>query len=150
MIARKGCDLYFGSLVYAFAGNPAAATSNANRALRLSPFDQSAFVAHLALAAAAVQETRYHEAASHSAKAVHANPRFSTSYFFQAASLALAGRQEEAQPIVQRLLDLEPGFRLRLLFEVGVAQAVANRLAEGGSVCWGCPNSLVVQKTPGG
>ena len=124
--------LYFGALIYAFAGNPAAATSNANRALRLSPFDQSAFVAHLALAAAAVQEVRYDEAASHSAKAVHANPRFSTSYFFHAASLALAGRQEEAQPIVQRLLDLEPGFRLRLLFEVGVAQAVSDRLAEGG------------------
>ena len=31
--------LYFGALIYAFAGNPAAATSNANRALRLSPFD---------------------------------------------------------------------------------------------------------------
>ena len=61
-----------------------------------------------------------------------ANPRFSTSYFSQAASLALAGRQEEAQPIVQRLLDLEPGFRLRLLFEVSMAQAVADRLAEGG------------------
>ena len=124
--------LYFGALIYAFAGNPAAATSNANRALRLSPFDPLAFMAHLALGAAAVQETRYDEAASHFAKAVQANPRFSTLYFFHAASLALAGRQEEAQPIVQRLLELEPGFRLRLLFEVGVAQAVADRLAEGG------------------
>jgi len=86
----------------------------------------------LALGAAAVQETRYDEAASHFARAVQANPRFSTLYVFHAASLALAGRQEEAQPIVQRLLDLEPGFRLRLLFEVGVAQAVVDRLAEGG------------------
>jgi adenylate cyclase len=54
---------YFGAFIYAFAGNPATATSNANRALRLSPLDQSAFVAHLALAEAAVQETRYDEAA---------------------------------------------------------------------------------------
>ena len=123
--------LYFGALIYAFAGNPAAASSNANRALRLSPFDPLAFMAHLALGTAAVQETRYDEAASHFAKAVQANPRFSSLYVFHAASLALAGRQEEAQPIVQRLLDLEPGFRLRLLFEVGVAQAVADKLAEG-------------------
>jgi adenylate cyclase len=52
--------------------------------------------------------------------------------FLLAASLPLAGRLEEAQPIVQRLLDLEPGFRLRLIFEVGVARAVTDRLAEGG------------------
>jgi hypothetical protein len=27
---------------------------------------------------------------------------------------------------------IEPGFQLRLMFEVGVAQAAADRLAEGG------------------
>jgi tetratricopeptide (TPR) repeat protein len=77
---------------------------------------------------------RYDEAASHFAKAVQANPRFSTLYFFQAASLALAGRQEEALPIAQQLLELEPGFRLRLFFEVGMARAVADRLSEGARI----------------
>jgi adenylate cyclase len=124
--------LYFGALIYAFAGHPAPATSNANRALRLSPFDQMVFQAHLALGAAATQEARYDVAASHFAKSVQANPRFSTLYFFQAASLALAGRQEEARPIVQRLLELEPGFRFRLIFEVGVERAIADKFAEGG------------------
>ena len=126
--------LYFGALIYAFAGHPAAATSNANRALRLSPFDPMAYAAHVALGRAAVQETHYDEAASHFAKAVQANPRFSTLYFFQAASLALAGRQEEARPIVQRLFELEPGFRLRLSSEVGPARAVADRFAEGARI----------------
>ena len=79
-----------------------------------------------------MQERRYDEAASHFAKAMQANPRFSTLYVFHASSLALAGRLEEAQPIIKRLLELEPGFRLRLLFEVSMAQAVADRLAEGG------------------
>ena len=121
--------LYFGAYIHAISGNPATATTHANRALRLSPFDPFAFMAYCALGAAAVQETRYDEAASHFAKAVQANPRFSTLYFLQAASLALAERKEEARPIVQRLLELEPGFRLRVIFEVGMVREVADRLA---------------------
>ena len=126
--------LYFGAYIHAISGNPATAITHANRALRLSPFDPFAFLAHCALAAAAVQETRYDEAASHSANAAQANPRFSTLFFFHAASLALAGRKEEALPIVQRLLELEPGFRLRVMFEVGMVRAVADRLAEGARI----------------
>ena len=106
--------LYFGAYIHAISGNPTTAITQADRALRLSPFDPFAFVAYCALGAAAVQETRYDEAASHFAKAVQANPRFSTLHFFQAASLALAGRKEEALPIAQRLLELEPAFRLRV------------------------------------
>jgi adenylate cyclase len=111
--------LYFGALTYAFAGQPAAAVANANRALRLSPFDPFAYFAHGALGAAALHESRYDEAATHYAKAVQGNPRFSTLYFFHAASLALAGRADEARPIVRRLLELEPSFRSRMIFEVG-------------------------------
>jgi len=123
--------LYFGSVLYAFAGQPAKATSNAERALRLSPFDPMAYAAHLALGTAAIQQERYDEAVAHCAKAAQANPRFSTLYFFQAASLALAGRQEEARPAVQRLLELEPGFRLRVFFELGMVRAISDRFADG-------------------
>jgi adenylate cyclase len=132
--ASCAAALYVGALTCAFVGHPAAAASHANRALRLSPFDPIANFAYGALGAAAVQEARYDEAASHYAKAVQATPRFSTAYFFHAASLALAGRQEEAQPIVGRLLELEPGFRLRLFFELGMARAVADRFAEGARI----------------
>jgi adenylate cyclase len=123
--------LYFGALIYAFAGQPTPAASNASRALRLSPFDPFASFAHNALGTAAIQEAHYDEAASHYAKAVQANSRFSTLYFFQAASLALAGRMDEARPIVRRLLELEPTFRTRLIFEVGMVRSVADKLAEG-------------------
>jgi adenylate cyclase len=126
--------LYFGAYIHAISGKPATATTHANRALRLSPFDPFAFMAYSALGAAAVQEAHYDEAASHFAKAVQANPRFSTLYFFQVASLALAGRKEEAGSIVQRLLELEPGFRLRVVFEVGMVRAVADRFAEGARI----------------
>jgi adenylate cyclase len=123
--------LYFGAHIHAFNGNPAAATSHANRALRLSPFDPLAYEAHVALGFAAVQEERYSEAAAHFANAVQANSRFSTLYFFQAAALALAGRGEEARLTARRLLELEPGFRTRVLFELGIVPAVADKLADG-------------------
>lgn len=83
-------------------GNFATATAYANRALRLSPFDQAAFCAHLALAFVAFSDGRYDEAASRSAKAVQNNPRFGFLYFYQAIALALAGRVEEARPIVEK------------------------------------------------
>jgi adenylate cyclase len=45
--------------------------------------------------------------------------------------LALAGRDEEARPIVRRLLELEPEFRVRMMFELGIVRAVADRFAKG-------------------
>src|SRR5258708_5515893 len=132
--ASYAMALYFGAYIHAVSGKPATATTHANRALRLSPFDPFAFMAYSALGAAAVQEAHYDEAASHFAKAVQASPRFSTLYFFQVASLALAGRKEEARSIAQRLLELEPGFRLRVVFEVGMVQAVADRFAEAARI----------------
>jgi TolB-like protein len=106
--------LYWGAVINAMhIGNFATATAYANRALRLSPFDQTAFCAHLALAFAAVSEGRYDEAASHSAKAVQNNPRFGFLYFYQAIALALAGRVDEARPIVEKGWELEPGIRIR-------------------------------------
>ncbi|MCV9960689.1 hypothetical protein OIU34_02155 [Pararhizobium sp. BT-229] len=126
--------LYFGAVIYGFASDPAKATSSANRALRLSPFDPMVYGAYIALGAAAVVEARYNEAAPHFARAVQDNPRFSTLYFFEAASLALAGRLEDAQAVAQRLLELEPEFRLRVIFEVGLATNLANRFAEGARI----------------
>ena len=91
---------YWGAVIHASSGNFAAVTAHANQALRLSPFDPVAYVAHIALGHVAVVERHYDEAASHYAKAVQANPRFSVAYFCQAIALALAGRVEEAGPIV--------------------------------------------------
>ena len=131
--ASSATAFNFGALIHAFAGHPAAAMSNANRALRLSPFDPFAFVAHLSLGIAAVQETRYDEAASHFSKAVQANP--ACRYMFHAASLALAGRLEEAESPVRQLLELEPQFRVRRLISgVRLAREVADKLVKGVSM----------------
>ena len=122
---------YWAALIHASSGNFAAVTAHANRALRLSPFDPVAFVAHTALGHVAVVEGRYDEAASQYAKAVLANPRFSVAYFCQAIALALAGREEEAGPIVRQLLELSPGFRSSKVFEYSVIGTFAAKLIEG-------------------
>ena len=132
--ASCAAALLFGSYIHAISGNPATAITHADRALRLSPFDPFAFLAYSGLGAAAVQEAQYDEAASHFANAAQANPRFSSLFFFHAASLALAGHKEEALPIAQRLLELEPGFRLCVVYELGMVPAVADRLAKGARI----------------
>ena len=85
-----------------------------------------------ALGGAAILEARYDDAASYFAKAVHANPRMSTYYVLHASALALAGRLEEARPSVQRLLELEPSFRSRIIFEFGFVRTLADKFGEAG------------------
>ena len=122
---------YFAALVNAFADQPAVAAFHANLALRLSPFDPSAFEAHLALGMGAIGEAKFDEAASCFAKASQINARHSLFPFFQAIALALAGRSNETETLVQRGLALEPGFRIRIFSEFGMARVIAEKLAEG-------------------
>ena len=123
--------LYWGALIHAYDDNSAAATALAHRALRLSPFDPVAFLAHVALGVVAFQEARYDEAASHYAKAVQANAHFSTLYFCHATALALAGRVEEARPIIGQGLELAPETRCSDVFKYGVTRAFADKYMEG-------------------
>jgi tetratricopeptide (TPR) repeat protein len=120
---------YFAALVNSFAQNPTAAAFHAEQALRLSPFDPSAFEAHLAMGIAAVGELHFEEAALHFAKASQINPRHSLFPFMHA--IALAGRTEEATSSLQRGLELEPSFRIRIFSEFGMAQPLANKFIEG-------------------
>jgi hypothetical protein len=63
---------------------------------------------------------------------VQANPRFSLYYFAQAIALALAGRLEEARPIVGQGLELNPGARISEVFEYAVPhRALADKFMEG-------------------
>jgi adenylate cyclase len=108
------------------------ATALASRALRLSPFDRNAFEAHMALGDAALQEERYEDAVCCFARATQTNGKYSTGYFFHAMALALAGRSDDAGPSIARGLELEPTFRARMVFEIGMEPALAQRLAAGG------------------
>ncbi len=122
---------YFGAHIHSFAGHPAEATSLATRALRLSPFDPLACEAYGALGIAAFQEARCGDAASLFLKAVQLNPRFTNFYCALTASLALAGRSEEARSIVAKLLELMPSFRLRMVSEFEMVPAILDKLSEG-------------------
>ena len=117
--------LYLGSMAHAFADHPETAAAFANRALRLSPFDTSAFEAHMALGLVAVRAARYEEAISCFAKLSQSNPRYSTGYYLEAIALALAGRTVESKVWVKRGLELEPGFRVRFFSQLG--NGAANR-----------------------
>ena len=80
----------------------------------------------------AIQEAHYEDASSHYANAVQANPRFSTLYFVQAAALALAGRAEEARPIAEQGLELEPEVRIGELFDhILFNRGLMSKLMEG-------------------
>jgi TolB-like protein/Tfp pilus assembly protein PilF len=125
---------YFAALVNSFAGETSAATFHAQYALRLSPFDPSAFEAHLALGIAAVGERQFDEAAEHFATASRANPRHSLFPFCHAIALALAGRLKEAEGPVQRGLELEPGFRIRIFSEFGMSPLISDKFIEGARV----------------
>jgi TolB-like protein/tetratricopeptide (TPR) repeat protein len=129
--ASSATALYLGAQANALAGRTEKATAFANRALRLSPFDPQAFQAHMALGEAAILEARYEDAAPCFARAAQTNTNFSTAYVNQAIALALAGRVEDAHPFVRRGLEIEPGFRIRMFFELGLAPVLAEKLADG-------------------
>jgi adenylate cyclase len=118
---------YFGAELYAWSGDPVTATDYAQRALRLSPFDPLAYVADLAIAMAAFQEGRYEASAAYWAKCDRANPGFAGFAQGQAMALALAGRIEEAKRIFARGVELEPGFCIRTIIEMGLVPALAEK-----------------------
>ncbi len=123
--------LYLGAQAHALAGECDRATSFADRALWLSPFDPLAFQAHMALAESAVLDERYDDAAACFGRAARARPSFSTAHIFQGIALTLAGHTALALPKVRHGLALEPGFRTRLFFEHGWAEPMREKLVHG-------------------
>jgi hypothetical protein len=71
------------------------------------------------------------EAATAFAKASQINPRHSLIRFCYAIALALAGHRDQAAPSVERGLELEPGFRIRVFSEFAMARPLAEELVEG-------------------
>jgi TolB-like protein/class 3 adenylate cyclase/Tfp pilus assembly protein PilF len=121
---------YIGAELYGRSGQPATATTYAQRALRLSPFDPMAHTAHQAFALAAFQEGRYEEAAAWWAKCAHAHPNIGGFAIGQAMALALAGRMDEARPIFARGLELDVRWSIRRISEYGTVPAIADKWVE--------------------
>ena len=98
------------SPTYAYIGNPREAIRRAEEGLRLSPCDPLIFYAHTALALAFYVAGEHDEAARWGRKAREQNPAYTAHLRLLAASLAAAGRAEEAREAAQALVTAEPGF----------------------------------------
>jgi adenylate cyclase len=100
------------SPAYSYIGDAAEARRRAEQAIRLSPFDPHLFIPHTALALACYTGGQFEEAATWGRKAMSQNPRYTAMLRILIASLAAAGRIEEARTVAQTLLEHEPTFRI--------------------------------------
>ena len=94
-------------------GDPAAAIASFERAIRLSPLDPLIFASLGGMAQAHLLAGRYHEATECAARAVSDQPNASYAHRIHAATLALAGRLEEARRAMDEMRRLSPRMRLR-------------------------------------
>jgi adenylate cyclase len=101
--------LGFSSVVRAWKGDDAIAVEQANRALRLSPFDPLIYLPYVGLAYAHFAASRFEATVAAASLATQSNPRFSVPQILHAAALGSLGRREDAKTVVQRLLELQPG-----------------------------------------
>jgi TolB-like protein/class 3 adenylate cyclase len=101
--------LGFSSVVRAWKGHDAIAVEQANRAIRLSPFDPLIYLPYIGLAYAHFAAGRFEEAVAAASLASQSNPRFSVPQILHAAALGGLDRKEDAKKVVQRLLELQPG-----------------------------------------
>jgi adenylate cyclase len=100
--------LGFSSIVRAWMGEDATAVDQAERAIRLSPFDPLLYLPYIGLAYAHFAAGRFAEAAEAAGRASQSNPRFTMPYVLHAAALANLGRAKEARAVADRVLELEP------------------------------------------
>ena len=102
--------LFFGCVALAYAGEAERAIDWADRALRLSPFDQLDYLSCNALAIGHFLRARYEEAVNAARRAVQSKPSFSVSHSLLAAPLAKLGRIEEAKAVAMEVMALQPSF----------------------------------------
>lgn len=100
--------LGFSSIVRAWKGDDTTAVEQAERAIRLSPFDPLLYLPYVGLAYAHFAAGRFEEAAAAAGRAAQSNPRFSMPYVLHAGALANLGRGDEARAVTRRLLEVEP------------------------------------------
>ena len=102
--------LVYGGWLRAYDGDAETAKVQFERAHRLSPLDPNAYRTYAGMAFCCLCLDQLDEAVSWANKAIHQNPKFTPSHRVLAASLAHAGRQDEAHEIAAQLQALVPGF----------------------------------------
>ena len=106
--------LGFSSIVRAWMGDDATAIDQAERAIRLSPFDPLLYLPYIGLAYAHFAAGRFADAADAAGRATQSNPRFTMPYVLHAAALANLGHSEEARVVTDRVLELEPSLTVSI------------------------------------
>jgi TolB-like protein len=101
--------LGFSSIVRAWRGDHAIAVEQANRAIRLSPFDPLIQLPYTGLAYAHFAAGRFEETVAAASLATQSNPRLTVPQILHTAALGCLERSQEAKAAVQRLLELQPG-----------------------------------------
>ena len=123
----------FSGWVRADLGDTETALQHLATAIRMSPVDPFMFDMLNAVAVAHLLAGRFEEASSWAERSLREKPDFLASLRFAAASYAHAGRTEDAQKVVSRILALDPGQRISNLADVVSIRRAADMalLAEG-------------------
>ena len=120
-----------GALVYVLGGEPAKARAFADRSLRLSPFDPTAWGVHFVRSLAAFSEGKPDEAAVHAITAVHLHPHFAGLQSLHAIALALAGRIDEALAVVRKAIEADPALTVGWVRQMVRDPSLAETLTRG-------------------
>jgi adenylate cyclase len=100
------------SPTYSYIGEGAEAVRRAQEGLRLSPLDPHIFLPHAFLNLAHYTQGEFEEAARWGRRAREENPQYTANLRILAASLAAAGKVEEAREVAQALLAADPAFQV--------------------------------------
>jgi adenylate cyclase len=109
---------YYGGWIKNWLGEPELSIGRFERAMRLSPLDPSLLAMRCGIAHANFFLGHYDEAASWAAMSLQDDPDFLPSLRIEAASHAMAGRDEPAHTAVNRLHQLQPDLRVSILHKV--------------------------------
>ena len=109
---------YYGGWIKNWLGESKLSIARFERAMRLSPLDPSLSTMRCGIAHANFFLGQYDEAASWAAMSLQDAPDFLPSLRIEAASHAMAGREEPARGAVTRLQVLQPELRVSILHKV--------------------------------
>ncbi len=99
------------SPVCSYLGDGATGVARAERALRLCPIGPHSYFYRAVLALGHYTLGHYEDAARWSRRSMAVYPQYEANLRFLAASLAAAGRLDEARRVARSLLELRPDFR---------------------------------------
>lgn len=101
----------------AYTGDGQAAVRHAERGMRLSPRDPFVFQSYAALCMAHYTDGNYEAAAHWGRLSIQEKPCYTSNLRFTAAALAASGRMIDARQLARRIIELQPGFRVRTLID---------------------------------